>query len=142
MGETLAFGGYQMTYDGIQPGQVADDGRIMDISQITVSQNGRTLADLRPRHDLYLGAMGNTPMNVAGLYSSVQGDFYVLLADFQQPDGATATFKVFVNPLINFIWFGGLILIVGTLVAVWKTESAPVSAHERQRAGQRAEAAV
>jgi hypothetical protein len=30
-----------------------------------------------------------------------------------------ATFKVFHNPLINWLWFGGIIFILGTMIAAW-----------------------
>ena len=33
--------------------------------------------------------------------------------------GETATFKVYINPLINWIWLGGIVFIAGTLVAGW-----------------------
>jgi cytochrome c-type biogenesis protein CcmF len=34
-------------------------------------------------------------------------------------DGAAATFKVLVNPLVTWIWIGGSIALVGALVAIW-----------------------
>jgi len=30
-----------------------------------------------------------------------------------------ATFHVFVNPLVIFVWLGGWLFLVGTLVAAW-----------------------
>jgi cytochrome c-type biogenesis protein CcmF len=33
--------------------------------------------------------------------------------------GVTATFKAYVNPLINWLWIGGLVFIIGTAVAAW-----------------------
>jgi len=32
-----------------------------------------------------------------------------------------ATFKVFLNPLINWLWIGSGVLVFGTLVALWPT---------------------
>jgi cytochrome c-type biogenesis protein CcmF len=29
------------------------------------------------------------------------------------------TFRVYWNPLISFVWVGGFVLILGTLVALW-----------------------
>jgi cytochrome c-type biogenesis protein CcmF len=34
-------------------------------------------------------------------------------------DGAAATFKVIVNPLVTWIWIGGLIALAGALIAIW-----------------------
>jgi cytochrome c-type biogenesis protein CcmF len=32
---------------------------------------------------------------------------------------AGATFKIYHNPLVNWLWLGGLVFILGTLVAAW-----------------------
>jgi len=45
-------------------------------------------------------------------------DFYVLLLDWSD-DGTTATFKIYVNSLINWLWIGGLVMILGTIIATW-----------------------
>jgi cytochrome c-type biogenesis protein CcmF len=45
-------------------------------------------------------------------------DFYVLLAGWEN-DGSTATFKIYVNSLINWVWIGGVIMILGTIIATW-----------------------
>jgi cytochrome c biogenesis factor len=37
---------------------------------------------------------------------------------------------VYINPLINLVWWGGLILIVGTVIAAWPTQAAPAHARE------------
>jgi cytochrome c-type biogenesis protein CcmF len=39
-------------------------------------------------------------------------------------DGATATFRVIVDPLVTWIWIGGLIALSGALIAIWPARSA------------------
>jgi cytochrome c-type biogenesis protein CcmF len=39
-------------------------------------------------------------------------------------EGATATFRVIVNPLVTWIWIGGLIALLGALIAIWPTRGA------------------
>jgi cytochrome c-type biogenesis protein CcmF len=43
---------------------------------------------------------------------------YVLLGGWEN-NGATASFQVYLNPLINWIWVGGVIVILGFFVAFW-----------------------
>jgi cytochrome c-type biogenesis protein CcmF len=43
-----------------------------------------------------------------------------------------ATFKVFLNPLFNWLWIGGIVLIVGTSVAAWP-EKEKVFSRERSK---------
>jgi cytochrome c-type biogenesis protein CcmF len=120
-GESLSLAGFEMRYDSMTFA-VAEDGRDMAIADVTVLQNGQTIAQLRPRQDLY----PDMPMTIAGATSPTPGtdDFYILLAGWSANGGA-ATFKVYHNPLINLVWWGGLVLIIGTLVAGWKSEPLP-----------------
>jgi cytochrome c-type biogenesis protein CcmF len=69
-------------------------------------------------------------MTIPGVRSSVEDDFYALLVAWQPMGAAGATFKVYVNPLVNWIWAGGLVFILGTLIAAWPEA-------ETQRAAQR-----
>jgi cytochrome c-type biogenesis protein CcmF len=132
-GSSVTLGQYTMTYNGMLPGQIADDGRVMDIAQITVSQNGGAVAQLRPRHDFYPQAQGMNQMNIAGSYSTLEGDFYVLLSGWSD---TSATFKLYVNPLINLVWWGGLILILGTIISVGPAERLPAHVRERRSSSQ------
>ncbi len=43
----------------------------------------------------------------------------MLLVGWEPIEQGGATFKVYRNPLVNFVWFGGLIFILGTAVAAW-----------------------
>ncbi len=121
-GQSLDFGSYTMRYDNFTEA-IADDGRQMQIADVTISRNGQTLAHIRPRHDLY----PDQPMTIAGSYSTLESDFYVLLVGWENVSADSATFKIYLNPLINLIWWGGLILMFGTFIAAWPTEQVIVS---------------
>ena len=51
--------------------------------------------------------------------SSLEDDLYILLVSWQPVALQGATFKIYHNPLVNFLWLGGLVFILGTLVAAW-----------------------
>jgi cytochrome c-type biogenesis protein CcmF len=114
-------GAYSVRYDSLELGQIAEDGRLMDIANVTVLRAGQPVAQIRPRVDHYPGMSVTIP----GAHSTIEGDVYVLLSGYNEADGSTATLHIYVNPLINFVWWGGLILIVGTLISAWKDERAP-----------------
>jgi cytochrome c-type biogenesis protein CcmF len=54
-------------------------------------------------------------------------DLYLILAGIDDPNGVVqgtnprpvATFRVLVNPLVPWIWTGGLVMALGTLIAMW-----------------------
>jgi cytochrome c-type biogenesis protein CcmF len=125
VGESLEIENYQMRYDRLLENQVADDGRIMDIAEVTVLRDGKEVAQIRPRIDFFPNSRDMNTMTIAGAHSTIRNDFYVLLVSWDPVEQNQATFKVFVNPLINLVWGGGLILILGTAIAVWPKSSAP-----------------
>ncbi len=125
VGQSLEIGGYTLRYDTLDSGQIADDGRMMDIAEVTVFRDGQELAHLRPRRDFFNSPNGTETMTIAGSYSTVENDFYVILVDWEPVNQNAATFKVYINPLINLIWWGGLVLIVGTILTVWPRELLP-----------------
>jgi cytochrome c-type biogenesis protein CcmF len=55
-------------------------------------------------------------------------------------EGATATFKVIVNPLVTWMWIGGLIALAGALIALWPTRGRRRGALIRTEADARKEA--
>jgi cytochrome c-type biogenesis protein CcmF len=136
VGETLDFGGYTMRYDGLTEG-IAEDGRQVQVADVSLLRDGQLLTNLRPRHDLY----PDMTMTIAGSYSTLEGDFYVLLVGWEEVNASSATFKIYVNPLINLVWWGGLILMVGTFIAAWPLENTAVS-YQPSAAGKRHEAVV
>jgi cytochrome c-type biogenesis protein CcmF len=56
------------------------------------------------------------------VYSTPGADVYVLLVGWDAT-GETATFKIYVNSLINWVWIGGILMIIGTIIAAWSTPS-------------------
>lgn len=126
-GESLIIEDYELRFDGLTQAQ-AVDGRFMEIADVTVFRNGSEIARLRPRHDIYPPRTANDQpmtMTIAGAHSTLENDFYVLLVGWQTVNTEQATFKVYINPLINLVWWGGLILMLGTFIAAWPSETVP-----------------
>jgi cytochrome c-type biogenesis protein CcmF len=124
-GQTLSIAGYEMRFDRFDGAQIAEDGRLMDIAVVSVIRNGQELATLRPRRDTFPGYEDMGPSTIAGAYSTLENDFYVLLVAWEPVNASSVTFKVYVNPLINLIWWGGVILIIGTMLAGWPRDILP-----------------
>ena len=125
LGQMLNIDNYQLRYDNFTEA-VATDGRLMQIADVTVLRDGQPVAALRPRIDVY----PDQPMTIAGAHSTLENDFYVLLVGWEEVSHTTATFKVYINPLVNLVWWGGLILILGTFIAAWPAEPAPLRVRE------------
>ena len=110
-GETVSVGDYALRYDDYVRAQ-AVDGRMMSITDVTVLRDGGEIARIRPRIDDY----PQMPMTIAGAHSTLENDFYVLLI---RGDQERATFRIYINPLVNLVWWGGILLIIGTAIAAY-----------------------
>jgi cytochrome c-type biogenesis protein CcmF len=124
-GGQLTVAGYTITYDGLDE-FTTPDGRQVDRATVSVYHSGQLLTVLHPRRDYYFESQ--QAMTIPGVRSSVENDVYVLLVDWQPIAADGATFKIYINPLVNWVWTGGIIFILGTLVAAW-----PDAAESRRR---------
>jgi cytochrome c-type biogenesis protein CcmF len=118
VGESITIADYELRYDRLETGLVASDGRLIDRAMMTLFRDGREIAELSPRRDIFQVTGVNT-MTIAAAYSTIENDFYVLLVGWEQISSQEATFKIYVNPLVNLVWWGGYMLIIGTIAASW-----------------------
>lgn len=114
-GEQLTLGHYVIVFKELAEFPAEDD-RLVTRAVVSVFRDGQYLGDLFPRRDLYSDGQ---PMTIPGVRSSVEDDVYVLLVSWEPIAADGATFKIYVNPLVNWVWAGGLVFILGTLVAAW-----------------------
>lgn len=115
-GESLRLRNYSVTFDSLAQFDTSD-GRNVARAVVSVSRNGQSLGELYPRRDFFYDS--GQPMTIPGVRSSWEDDLYVLLVDWQPISSEGATFKVYHNPLVNWLWIGALVFIIGTLVAAW-----------------------
>jgi cytochrome c-type biogenesis protein CcmF len=115
-GQAITLGNYVLEYQTLES-LVAADGRRAIRAQTVVYRNGREVARLAPRVDSYPSGQS---VSIPGKYTAFPGDdFYVLLVAWEQLDLSSATFKIYHKPLVNWVWYGGFVFIVGTLIAAW-----------------------
>jgi cytochrome c-type biogenesis protein CcmF len=131
VGDRLDLGPYTMVYRGLSDAQ-AEDGRRMTIARADVYKGDQLVDEIRPRRDTFFtfdqrtGQLTpSTNMSIPGAYSTLTDDFYAIITFWE---GNRVTFRVYLNPLINFVWYGGIILILGTLVALWPSRRSEVAA--------------
>lgn len=110
-------GSYQLTYHGLREGASPDD-RIITEAVLSVTYNGRPAGPLIPTRESFV--VQQQPMTIPDKRSTLADDLYVILAGWEGT-GETATFKAYINPLVNWLWIGGFVFILGTLVAAWPT---------------------
>ena len=105
-GQQVTVAGYTLTYTGSQQRQ---DGDHVDFIA------GMRFGDktLEPSRATYAGLGGQALTHVA-ISTTPVADVYVVLASTNQ-DGS-ASFRIFVNPLVTWLWAGGAVIILGVVL--------------------------
>ena len=117
-GESMSIGDYKVVYKDIKNNTPVPT-KVEVIATMDVEKDGKIIATATPRRDFYKTA--EQPISRVYNLSGLKEDLYIILAGFQE-DGS-ATFKIHVNPLVKWLWIGGLVLGAGTLIAMlpdWK----------------------
>ena len=116
-GETLSLANYELRYKEIAQWDDRPSGVNYRRAVLDVYENGNYLGQLVPRIDYYYDSQQN--MTIPGQRSTMRDDLYVLLVDWEPASAIGATFKVYVNPLVNWLWLGSLLFFVGIIIAAW-----------------------
>jgi len=122
-GEHVTVARYTLTYEGSQQRQLSDH---------TESFAAMRFGDqvLEPSRATY-GGLGGQALTHVAITTTPVADVYVVLAQMNA-DGS-ASFRVFVNPLVMWIWAGGAIIILGVVLGNFG-ERSPVREPVRRRA--------
>lgn len=113
-GQQVAFAGYTLRYDGLQPHPEAQ--RMVLEAPVSVSAGGRSQGEMVPALNLYPSA--GEPIPTPAIRHGPLADLYVSVLGFDQ-NGRSATFRVLRNPGVSWLWAGGGIMALGGLLAAW-----------------------
>jgi cytochrome c-type biogenesis protein CcmF len=130
---SLQLGGYTVQYDDIAR-FAGPDQRQVTRAVVSIYRGDQFLGRLFPRIDYYPDAQQN--MTIPGQRATLKDDLYILLVDWQPVSDIGATFKIFVNPLVNWLWIGGLVFLLGILIAAWPEREGEVVPARARRVSQ------
>ncbi len=109
-GERLHIGRYEVRYDGAQAFR-GPDLRVTAASVTAIG--GGAQAALVVRHLYHVSRDAVTAQ--VGIHSTWRDDLYVVLLGLTT-DGR-ATFRVLLNPMVRWIWVGGVVVVLGGIIA-------------------------
>jgi len=120
-GQPTQVGRYTLTFAGVQPYQGAGYQGVM--AGLVVGAGNRQIGALFPDRRVYVHWENQPVTGVAILTSRPWlDDVYVLMTGLA--DDGTATFRVFVNPLVSLIWAGGFLFLIGGVILFWPPKRA------------------
>ena len=118
-GEATELAGYRVRFDGLDASEESNHVKVT--GTFTVS-NGRVLGVLRPAKKFY--PQQQSPIAAVDYRLGLTEDVYLVLGDFAR-DGTEATIKLQVNRLVSWIWLGGVVITLGTLLAILPERKRP-----------------
>jgi cytochrome c-type biogenesis protein CcmF len=134
VGDSLNLSGYTIEYKDLANWDDLPAGVNYTRAVVDIYKDGVYLGELNPRKDFYFDSQQN--MTIPGQRATLADDLYILLVDWQPISSIGATFKIYVNPLVNWLWIGSFLFLFGVLIAAWPDkdpEPAPVRVHKRAR---------
>lgn len=112
-GDKMPLGQYEIEFVDIR--QEYDNPEYLTTeANLVLWKDGEILKEMSPGQDMYenRGQYISTPDK----HSTLRGDFYTLLLDYSLMMGYV-TIQVADNPLVNFMWLGALLMVLGAALA-------------------------
>ena len=113
IGSTIQMGPYALLLQNFDTKQ--EKNYTAERMIIEVSRNNKPVMMLYPERRVFPANQASGTM--VAIYSTLKQDLYVVYAG-QNPETQAPVVHVYLNPLVKCIWFGGVIVVLGTLVAL------------------------
>ncbi len=113
-GDTFQVGAFDLEYLGLETTETPHLESIR--ARVEVRRNGQPIAMMEPAKLFYKRLQ--QPATAVAIRSTPAADLYVVLAGIDDQSGL-ATFQVFLTPLVFWLWAGGLIMALGTVIVMW-----------------------
>jgi len=113
VGQTVEFENYSIQYKGLD--QRKNSNQEENYALLDLYQGDKLLREVRPAKFFYYAQQ--QPSTEVDIYSRVKEDVYFILGSFD-PLTNTVKVRVILQPFIFWLWMGGLILVVGSMIAM------------------------
>jgi len=112
-GDTLTLGSYRLVCQTYT--QDSNKNFDTEYALLDVFRGSKKITQLAPERRFYIASQTSSTM--VALHSTLASDLYVIY-EGRNPDTDKPIIKAFLNPLMNWIWIGVLIVVMGTLLAL------------------------
>ncbi len=128
--------GHTYTLTSLGVSQYEALNRIVSAATIEVTRNGKSLGRITSEKRQHVDSFGQKsfePSTEVGIRSDLREDLYIVYAG---SIGGTeeSSFAFSINPLVWWVWFGGVLLVIGGLITMWPGGGITQAAPKRQSA--------
>lgn len=114
-GEVVQLGRYKMSFVDINAETLKNYERFYAKLDVFDAKSGDKIETLQPELRHYF--KNNETTTEVALRTSLRDDLYTVLVGVEE-NGSAASFKLFVNPLQMWLWIGGVIMALGTIIII------------------------
>jgi len=112
-------GTYKLTHLGVS--QYNALNRVVSAATVQVDYNGRPLRVMKSEKRQHVDSFGRPtfePSTEVGIESGLREDLYIVYAG--SVDGTEeAVYRFTINPLVWWVWYGGIVLVLGGILTMW-----------------------
>ena len=112
-GDSVQMGTYRLVCQSFS--QDSNPNYDTEYALLDVYKDGKKITQLAPEHRFYIASQ--QPSTIVAIHSTLQNDLYVVY-EGKNPDTDKPIIKVFLNPLMSWIWIGVGIVVAGTLLGL------------------------
>ncbi len=127
--------GYDYTFTHLGVSQYDQLNRYVSAASVEVTRDGQRFGVMTSEKRVYLDAFGQTttfpPSTEAAIESGLREDVYIVFAGSVEGT-EEAVYRFTLNPLVWWVWFGGVVLVIGGVVTMWPGGGGPTRASLRR----------
>lgn len=112
IGQAFDVGGYTLTLNGVE--EFEGPNFLSTMGLLTLSKNGREIAQMRPEKRIY--PVAQMPTTEAAIDYNLARDVYVVIGDAQANGGWAI--RTYIKPLTNWIWIGCALMALGGFLSL------------------------
>jgi cytochrome c-type biogenesis protein CcmF len=113
--------GHDYTFTHLGVSQYTALNRIVSAASLEVSRDGRRLGVIKSEKRQHVNSLGEKtfePSTEVGIRSDLREDIYVVYAGSIEGT-ERSNFALSINPLVWWVWAGGVLLVIGGILAMW-----------------------
>jgi cytochrome c-type biogenesis protein CcmF len=114
-GDTLNIGQFRVVCQSFTEDSNPNYDTEYALLDVYKGDSDKKLTQLAPEHRFYVASQ--TSSTIVALRSTFASDLYVIYMG-KNPDSGRPIIKAFLNPLMNWIWIGVLLVVAGTVLAL------------------------
>jgi cytochrome c-type biogenesis protein CcmF len=123
---------YRITHQGVSQYQRLN--RFVTAASVDVFKDERYLGVMKSEKRQHMDSMGRPtfePSTEVAIRSDLREDLYIVYAG-SVAGTEEAVYRITINPLVWWVWYGGMVLVLGGLVSMWPGGPGPTAASRRQ----------